>query len=292
MNAVQVLPQHPSPRYVETRFDADTNNTLWITLPKSIDGRAPYFSPVLLDELMGLLEQMKEHGVSWPWSGLLKPVHYTVMKSAHPDFFSLGGDLAYFHDCINRGDSEALRNYSRTCADMIHDWSSLLGAEATTIALVQGRALGGGFEAALAADLIVAEEQAEFGFPEILFGLFPCTGGMSLLAQRIGARAAERMLGDGRVYSATELKNMGVVDEICPKGEGEQFVENLIAVHARQRMARLMLQRSRHRIDALDRTELHTIVDEWTETAMNLSTQQLRVMEALFKMQRGRAAIG
>lgn len=291
MNAVHVLPQHPSTRLVETRFDPRSNNTLWLTLPKSIDGSAPHFSPALLEDLMGLLRQMKEHGVCWPSSGLLQPVHYTVMKSAHPDFFSLGGDLAYFHDCINRRDSDALRNYSMTCADMIHEWSGLLGAEATTIALVQGRALGGGFEAALAADLIVAEEHAEFGFPEILFGLFPCTGGMSLLAQRIGARAAEKMLGDGRVYSAAELKQLGVIDEICPRGEGERFVEKFIAAHARQRMARLMLQRSRHRIASLDRAELHAIVEEWTQTAMNLGPQQLRVMEALFKMQRGRAGI-
>ncbi|HET9032759.1 MAG TPA: crotonase/enoyl-CoA hydratase family protein [Dokdonella sp.] len=291
MNAVHVLPQFPSTRHVETRFDANANNTLWLTLPKSIDGSAPYFSPALLEDLMSVLGQMKEHGVSWPWNGFLKPIHYTVMKSAHPDFFSLGGDLAYFHDCINRRDSEALRNYSLGCADMIHDWSSMLGTEATSIALVQGRALGGGFEAALAADLIVAEEHAEFGFPEILFGLFPCTGGMSLLAQRIGARAAERMLGDGRIYSAAALKKLGVIDEVCPKGQGEQFVEKLISTHARQRMARLMLQRSRHRIASLDRTELHAIVDEWTETAMNLSTQQLRVMEALFMMQRGRAGV-
>ncbi len=290
MSAVHVLPQQPSPRHIETRFDANANNTLWITLPETVDGSAPYFSPELLHDLMSLLHQMKERGVNWSWNGFMKPVHYTVMKSAHPDFFSLGGDLAYFHDCINRRDSEALRNYSLSCADMIHEWSSLLGAQATTIALVQGRALGGGFETALAADLIVAEEHAEFGFPEILFGLFPCTGGMSLLAQRIGARAAERMLGDGRVYSATALKQLGVIDEVCPTGEGERFVEKLINNHARQRMARLMLQRSRHRIASLDRSELHAIVDEWTETAMNLEPQQLRVMEALFKMQRGRAA--
>lgn len=289
MNAVHVLPQQFASRHIETRFDANANNALWITLSKSIDGDVPYFAPPLLHDLMALLQRLKQSGVTWPSRGALQPVHYTVMRSAHPDYFSLGGDLAHFHDCIRRGDRAALHAYSLTCADMLYEWSTTLGAKATTIALVQGRALGGGFETALAADVIVAEEHSEFGFPEILFGLFPCTGGMSLLAQRIGARAAERMMSDGRIYTASTLKEMGVVDEICPKGQGELAVANFIAAHARQRPARLMLQRSRHRLAPLVRTELRTAVDEWTETAMALSTQELRVMELLVKMQRGRA---
>lgn len=289
MNAVQLLPFVPAPRYVGTRFDANPNNVLWVTLPESIDGGAPYFSPPLIDELLGLLQGMKQHGARWSCNGTLNPVHYTVMKSAHPEYFNLGGDLAYFHDCIRRRDRDALHKYSLTCADMLFEWSNVLGTQATTISLVQGRALGGGFETVLAADYIVAEEHSEFGFPEILFGLFPCTGGMSLLAQRIGARAAERMLGDGRIYTAATLKEMGVVDEICATGEGERAVEKLIASHARQRTARLMLQRSRHRIASLDRKELHTVVDEWTDTAMGLGSHELRVMEMLFRMQRGRA---
>lgn len=289
MNAVHVLPQQPAPRHIDARFDVNANNTLWITLSRSPHGDMPYFSLPLLQELMALLQSMKQRGVTWSQRGTQQPVHYAVMRSAHPDYFSLGGDLAYFHDCIHRHDRAALNDYSLTCADMLYEWSTTLSTKATTIALVQGRALGGGFETALAADVIVAEEHSEFGFPEILFGLFPCTGGMTLLSQRVGARAAERMLGDSRIYTATELKEMGVVDEICPKGQGERTVENFIAAHARQRPARMMLQRSRHRIAPLDRAELRTVAGEWTETAMGLGKQELRVMDLLVKMQRGRA---
>lgn len=289
MQTVHVLPQLFASRHIQTRFDANANNTLWITLSKSIDGDVPYFSPSMLHDLMALLQQLKQSSVTWPSRGVMQPVHYSVLRSAHPDYFSLGGDLAHFHDCIRRGDRAALHAYSLTCADMLYEWSTMLGDKATTIALVQGRALGGGFETVLAADVIVAEEHSEFGFPEILFGLCPCTGGMSLLAQRIGARAAERMLGDSRIYTAAALLDMGIVDVVCPKGQGELAVENFIATHARQRAARLMLQRSRHRTEPLDRTELHTVVGEWTETAMALGKQDLRVMEMLLKMQRGRA---
>jgi len=157
--------------------------------------------------------------------------------------------------------------------------------QTTTVALIQGRALGGGFESALASDFLIAEEQSEFGFPEILFGLFPCTGGMSLLSRRVGVHEAERMMTNGRIYSAAELKEKGIVDEICAKGEGPAAVEKFIAVHARHRTARVMLQHSRYRLAPLSYDELRTVVDEWVEAAMGLGEADLRVMEMLVRMQ-------
>jgi DSF synthase len=289
MNAVHIFPQVLETRHVETYFDVESNNTLWITLPESIDGKAPFFSQPLIDDMLALLQAIEQRGLTWPSSGLLQPIHYSIVRSSHPDYFNLGGDLEFFRDCIRGRDRDSLHHYSLTCAKILYELSTLLSADATSVALVQGRALGGGFETVLAADYIIAEEQSEFGFPEILFGLFPCTGGMGLLTQRIGARAAERMLGDARMYKAQTLKEMGVIDEVCPRGQGEVAVEKFIASHARQRPARLMLQRSRQRMAPLDRAEMHRIVDEWTETAMSLNGQNIRVMETLARMQRGRA---
>jgi DSF synthase len=290
MNAVNVnvFPKL-QPCCANTRFDAEANNALWITFSQATADATPYFSPPLLQDLLELLESMKSTGVAWPSNGTMQPVHYAILRSAHPDYFSLGGDLTHFRECIRRGDKKSLHDYSSLCADMMYEWTTALSRQATTIALVQGRALGGGFEIALGADFIVAEEHSEFGFPEILFGLFPCTGGMSLLAQRIGAHAAERMMTDGRIYSAATLKDMGVVDEVCPKGQGETAVEKFIATHAKHRTARLMLQRSRRRIAPLDRNELRTVVDEWVETAMGLGKEELRVMEMLIQMQTQRS---
>jgi DSF synthase len=169
----------------------------------------------------------------------------------------------------------------------MYDWATSANGVMTTIALVQGRALGGGFEAALSADYIIAEEQSTFGFPEIMFGLFPCTGGMSLLARRIGVYQAERLLTNARIYSASELKDMGVIDEICERGDGNFAVEKFIATHTKRRTARLMLQRARHRLAPLDYSEMLTVVDEWVEVALGLSEEELRVMDMLIMMQHG-----
>ena len=274
--------------YLNYSFDAGKTNTLWINMVRDPQGGPQKFSIPLLSSLHRGLESVKADGVSWRQNGSLVPIHYTVLRSEHPDYFNLGGDLKHFRTCIDHRDRIALYQYSKLCLDIMYEWATALNNNATTIALVQGRALGGGFETALSADFLIAEEQSEFGFPEIMFGLFPCTGGMSLLARRIGVYEAERMMTNGRLYSAQELKEMGVIDEVCPKGEGVATVEKFISTHGRRRIPRQLLQRSRYRVAPLDYQELLTVVDEWVDTALKLTDEELRVMDALIQMQGSR----
>lgn len=277
------------PSRITTSFHADPHNVLWVTMNRSASSEAQNFSLELLNELGSLHRSIKDNRGGWISGGSRHPIFYTVLRSAHPEYFSLGGDLAHFRECIRKRDTAALRDYSMSCIDMVYEWSSQVDQETTKIALVQGRALGGGFEAALASDYLIAEEHSEFGFPEILFGLFPCTGGMSLLARRIGVYQAERMMSNGKIYSAAELMQMGVVDEICPTGQGNLAVEKFIESHARNRAARMALQRGRNRLAALNYSELRNVVDEWVDAAMSLGADNLRVMEMLIQMQRARA---
>ena len=78
-------------------------------------------------------------------------------------------------------------------------------AGAHSIALVQGDALGGGFEAALSCHTIVAEEGVQMGLPEVLFDLFPGMGAYSFLCKRIAPRMAEKLMLEGSVYTSEEL---------------------------------------------------------------------------------------
>lgn len=288
MNTVDLFPAtKPIPTRVTTELNAAKVNTLWVSLAKAPNGDLQNFSLPLLAELHGLVQTIKSNAGQWTKAGLRVPVHYTVMRSEHPEYFSLGGDLRHFRACIGEGNRAALYDYSKQCLDLMYDWATLANGQMTTIALVQGRALGGGFETALSADYIVAEEHSSFGFPEIMFGLFPCTGGMSLLARRIGVYQAEKMMTSKRIYTAPELLQMGVIDEICPTGQGTVAVERFIAEHASRRAARLMLQRARHRLAPLDYQELSQVIDEWVETAMQLTPAELRAMDMLIMMQQG-----
>ena len=282
-----------APARVTTAYRADLHRSLWITIAAAPQGMQANFTPELLGELADIQDILIERGHAWPAASAarLDPVDYVVLRSAQPGYFSLGGDLAHFRDCIRRRDAESLRTYSIRCIDMIYRWSTHLNTRSTTITLVQGRALGGGFETALASDYLVAEEQSEFGFPEIVFGLFPCTGAMSLLARRVGVYQAERMMSDGKMYSAEELHALGIVDVVAAKGEGTACVERFVAAHAKQRSARQALLRARTRMSAIRYEELRTVVDEWVDAALCLSADNLRVMDMLIKLQSSAARI-
>lgn len=270
---------------IRAQLDTALGNTLWITLARDPNGGTQNFSPPVLNELRQMLDLIRAQDGHWAVDAQVVPLHYAVMRSDHPEYFSVGGDLQHFRASIGNRDWQALHNYASQCLDLMHDWATLTSKDMTTIALIQGRALGGGFETALAADFLIAEEHSSFGFPEIMFGLFPCTGGMSLLARRIGVHQAERIMTSKRIYSAAELLEMGVLDEVCPTGSGTLAVERFIAEHRSRRNARLMLQRSRKRLAPLDYSELATVVGEWVETAKTLSAGELRAMDMLIMMQ-------
>lgn len=271
---------------INVELEKQAFNTLWVTMQPNTINNSYNFSLPLLHALKELTQTIKNNHGNWVDGNEHVPVHYAVMKSAHPDYFNLGGDLNYFRNCIRERDKNSLHLYSKLCLDIMYDWSTSTATSMTTIALVQGRALGGGFEAALSADYLIAEEQSTFGFPEIMFGLFPCTGGMSLLARRIGIHKAEQMLTTPRIYSATELFGLGLIDEICPQGEGTVTAEKFIRMHSKKRSARMALQRAKQRMAALDYSELTKVVEEWVELAMQLSEEELRVMDMLIMMQK------
>lgn len=87
------------------------------------------------------------------------------------------------------------------------------------IAAVNGVALGGGLEIALACDLIIAEQHARFGLPEPKVGLAALAGGLQRLGRQIGAKRAMGMALTGRLVSAEEALSLGFVNEVVPPGE-------------------------------------------------------------------------
>lgn len=280
---------HAACSHLDVLFDSKVANTLWVTMKKNIAQPAHHFSLPLLHELRELGQGLKAGASHWHCNGRIEPVNYAVMCSGHPDYFSVGGDLRLFRTCIQNRDREALFGYSRLCLEVMHAWSSCANPDLSTISLVQGRALGGGFEAALAADYLIAEEHSTFGFPEIMFGLFPCSGAMSLLTRRMPVHQAQRLMTSGKVYTAYELHAMGLVDEVCGKGEGVRTVERHIARHLTRRAARLSVRRAVERAYPFDFAELLQVVDDWVELALRLTPNELRVMDMLISMQYGGA---
>jgi len=102
----------------------------------------------------------------------------------------------------------------------------LIGFPYPTVAAVQGRCLGGGFELVLACGIVIAEEGATFANPEIQLGVLP-PAATALLA----GRAAEDIILTGRTFTATEVKDMGIVNVLAPDGELGHVVDTFVESH-------------------------------------------------------------
>lgn len=218
------------------------------------------------------------------------PVAYMVLASAVQGIYNLGGDLSLFRQLIvDRGEA-ALRSYAHICIDVQYRRATRLNLPICTIALVQGDALGGGFEAALAHDVIVAERSAKFGLPEILFNLFPGMGAYTFLRRRLAPAMAERLMTSGRLYTAEEMHEAGVVDVVADDGAGFDAARSFIRSHRRASKSMTAVARARDIANPVSRQELMDITDLWVETALTLTPQDLRKMEHLVAAQKRRTA--
>lgn len=202
--------------------------------------------------------------------------------------WNMGGNLAAFTQLIRNQDEAGLRAYAYQCIDILYDNHRSLDLPVLTVALVQGDAIGGGFEAMLTNDVIIAERQAKFGLPEILFNLFPGMGAHSLLRRKVGERTARMLIEDGKSRSADELKELGIVDIVCETGKGEDTLREFAAEKGRRLGTELALKRARQRTDPLSKSELIDITDLWVELALELGENELRRMECLGRHQQRR----
>jgi DSF synthase len=267
----------------ETEFEPATA-TLWGYFnPK--DG-VPCFSLGLLKDIAAHEEAFAAGGARVRLNGESFAVSHYVLASRTRRVFNMGGDLALFAMLVKTQDREALAAYAKLCIDNVYRRVQNYGDPTlTTISLVQGDALGGGFESALASDVIVAEESAQMGLPEILFNLFPGMGAISLLARRIGPRAAEELVLSGKIMTAQELHRVGVVDVVATDGQGETAVRNWIARNAKRRNGMQAVLRARQLIHPVTREELEGIVGLWVGAAMRLGERDLRMMQRLARTQ-------
>ena len=98
-------------------------------------------------------------------------------------------------------------------------WRTIMDCPKPVIAAVEGFALGGGFELALCADIIVAGEGAKLGLPEVKLGILAGGGGTQKLARLVGRQRAMLLLMTGRMFGAEEAFDMGIVGEVAPAGQ-------------------------------------------------------------------------
>jgi DSF synthase len=257
-------------------------NALWLRWQPE---PRPCFNPSLLRDLRSYCDLLDGSRGELAVGAESLPVEYSVLSSGVPGVFNLGGDLDLFVGLIERKDRDGLLLYGRACIDVLY--RNYVGYDngITTISLVQGECLGGGFECALSSDLVVAEKSARFGFPEILFNLFPGMGAYSFLERKVGQKAAEELLTSGQLYSADDMLRVGVVDHVAEDGQGEAEIAALIKKRSRSRVGLAGIAQARRRVHRLDFAELLDIVTVWVDSALKLTPRDMKLMQKLVSRQ-------
>jgi DSF synthase len=212
-------------------------------------------------------------------------LRYLLLGSRTPGVFNLGGDLDLFCAKIRERNRLALIEYGKSCVRILHRNINVLGLPMITIGIAQGVALGGGFESLLSFNVIIAERGAKFGFPETMFGLFPGMGAYSLVARRVGAALAEEMMLSGRVYSAEEMKEIGLVHVVAEPGQGIAEARDYMARNKRRHTGNRAIFQAGREVNPLSLDELDRIVHIWADACLQLSDRDLKVMQRLVAAQ-------
>ncbi|MEV0557608.1 enoyl-CoA hydratase-related protein [Streptomyces sp. NPDC050597] len=170
-----------------------------------------------------------------------RDVRAVVLTSTHERAFCVGADLKERNSLT---DAELVRQRPLARAA----YTGVLDLPMPSVAAVHGFALGGGFELALACDLIVADGTAVVGLPEVSVGVIPGGGGTQLLPRRVGAARAAELIFSARRVEADEARDLGLVDVLVPAGEaraeglalaGRIAVNSPVGLRAAKRALRL-----------------------------------------------------
>jgi len=256
----------------------EERRTMWMMLRAQ---PRPSFNHQLIEEIMNLSYAAQRSGLK---------IDFWVTGSLVPTMFNAGGDLRFFVETIKNGRREALRAYARACVDCIHAAARGFDTGAVTIAMVEGSALGGGFEAALAHHFILAQNTARMGFPEIAFNLFPGMGGYSLVARRSGMKLAEELICEGESHTAEWFETRGLVDRLFQPGEGYRCTRTFIdTLQPKLNGVRAMLK-ARQRVLQLTRAELMDITEDWVDFAFTMEPKDIAYMERLVQLQNRHSA--
>ncbi|WP_440093647.1 crotonase/enoyl-CoA hydratase family protein [Pseudomonas syringae] len=282
-NSLKTSTAHPeAPKHFQVEHDKSMS-ILWGWFSTKSSTRATL---ELLSEMKAYDSRLITHEPGGIKTGSGDHFDFYVWASRTPGIFNLGGDLSHMVKSIRAKDREALLDYATLCVDVIYSRACNYNSTGMiTLALVQGDALGGGFEAALANDVIIAEEYARFGLPEIVFNLFPGMGAYSLLSRRVGPRIAKDMMLSGKTYSASDCLEMGIIDKIVPKDQGVTALNEYVSKIRYRKNGIAGVYKARRTVLPITHEELTTITTQWVDAALRVKEKDLCMMMRLVTKQ-------
>lgn len=177
-----------------------------------------------------------------------RDIYSLIVTGQGEKFFSAGADLKLFAD----GDKAMARDMARRFGEAFEALSRFRGV---SIAAINGYAMGGGLECALACDIRIAESQAQLALPEASVGLLPCAGGTQNLAWLVGEGWAKRMILCGERVDADTALRIGLVEQVVETGQAKTAALALAARIEKQSPSSVaackqLIQSARHQAPA------------------------------------------
>ncbi len=184
-------------KYNNILFQIENNiSIITFNRPKALNA----LNAELLSEFSAALDEIEKN----------QEIRVLVLTGAGDKSFVAGADITELARCLS---SIQARHFASLGHRAINKLQEL---PIPVIAAVNGFALGGGSEVALACDFIYASENAKFGLPEITLGIIPGFGGTQRLSRQIGKNMAKELIFTGKMISASEALQIGMVNKILP----------------------------------------------------------------------------
>jgi enoyl-CoA hydratase/carnithine racemase len=180
----------------------------WITLnrPEAMNAQ----SDGLRMELVDALEQASED----------EDVFVVVITGSGEKAFSAGADVAQY---VTR-----VPSYVVSQKYILRPFELIRNMTKPVVACVNGLALGAGCELMISCDIIIAAEDVKIGQTEVRVGLIPGGGGTQVLPRLVGEKKAKELIFTGRMISATEAMNLGIINQVVPREELREATQKLL----------------------------------------------------------------
>ncbi len=263
---------------VELAYEAAIK-TLWVTIRPELK---PVFTLQLLDSLVKI-----QSAIFALWGAPDQyhrvPVRFLAFRGTGP-FFTLGGDLDFYLDCLAKNDRAALSEYARLSAEGAIWNSGGLNGLVVTLSTIHAKAIGGGIDAPRSCNVMIAEEQASFVYPEIKFNHFPITA-VAILSRRMGPRAAEKLLMSGEEMSAQAFMEAGGLEAVVPTGTGEAWIRKYCADALPIHAAKTALFAAFNRRAGDLREELAHLGQIWADCMLRLSPSAISKLQRIAQTQ-------
>lgn len=263
---------------VQLDYEPDIR-TLWVTIRPELK---PVFTLQLLDSLVKV-----QSAVFALWGAPEQyhraPVRFLAFRGTGP-FFTLGGDLDFYLDCLAKNDRAALAEYARLSGEGAIWNAGGLNGLVVTLSTIHAKAIGGGIDAPRSCNVMIAEEQASFVYPEIKFNHFPITA-VAVLSRRMGQQAAERLLLSGEELTARQFMEAGGLEAVVPSGTGEDWIRKYAHDALPTHAARTALFSAFNRRGGDLRSELEHLGRIWTDCMLRLTPSAISKLQRIAQTQ-------